>query len=1471
MADSSQKFIARNRAPRVQIEYDVELYGAEKKVQLPFVMGVMADLTGKSKVPQPSVADRTFLEIDVDNFDARMKALAPRAAFSVPNTLTGEGNLSVDLTFESMKDFSPGAIAAKVDALRPLLEARTQLQNLMAYMDGKSGAEALIEKILRTPSLLAAVSASEPSADTETALESLRGIDLPEEAADESSSILSDLAGQAPVEAKTEDGSEGVLDSLRGQAPEEKDEADATSGILEGLATGEPAAEQAEDETADVLKDLAGSEPSQDPGADTVTDVLAGIASTAPAAEDAGPDIDDVLGGIEATDTATPPEKDDAAQVLQGLSQSPVEEEETQDDLSAALDSLPETEDSDAPDTALAALDSLTAIEPEDTAEDDVGDILGGLASAEETDPDSDEEEALKALDTLTTAAPPPEQEETEDMLADILGSVPEDTSDAEEETAQAEALSSLASIEVSDSGAPEDDVAALLEGLAEPETDAVEEADTTEDALQSLAEVETGDSEEDDSDLDDILGGISEEEPTGGNDTDEGGADDILSDLGLSDSHDDEEAEGEDTAQVAALSSLTLVEVSETEAPEDDVAALLEGLAEPETDAAEASDTAEDALNSLAEVETGDSEEADPDLDDILGGISEEDRVGDDDADEGDADDILSDLGLSDEAEETAAEDSDLDDLLGDLTADEEPEGQADQMQEEDDLAALLQDATEVQEPDDAPDDDLAALLADDDEEVSEAEPSDADFDLDALLADETSDDSDEAEEAAEEAAGDDLDDLLSGFEEDASDDADEDDLDSLLAGLGDEASEEKEPDEITDEAENSDDLDALLTDLDDPGDDLDALLAGEETADTADDDDLDDLLAGLASEDEDAGGDDLDDLLGDLTADETAKEEVAPPAAAEAEADKDPEFAFGTLSADRPEPQKLVRKRFRMALFGDFSGRAARGIVETGDALAARKAVLLDPDTVEDVIESFATELVLPIGKDGAGIAVKLGTLDDLHPDELFENVALFSELVGLRKQLQSGATADHAAATLRAWAEKHGTRAHAPKTRSAGSSVPADRRLSAFQQLIGDTGNALRQASPVEEMLARIVGPHIRALPDPDVAAMQVAVDEALSDAMRLVLHHPEFQSVEAQWRALDLIARSVEVDDSLEVMLYDVSAEELAADLAAADDLTQSGFARLLTEEPLDEENGRGGYSALIGLYGFEETPPHAELLGRIARVAAHVDAPFFAAMSPAFLAVPKKERPKLVAEAWDTLQGMSEAGHLGLVSPRFLLRRPYGAKSDPIYEFDFEEFTEAEGLRGMLWANPVVLVAILLARSFKANGAAMQLGSIMSLGGMPYHYVNDRFGDQVALPCTERNIDLDKIAMANERGFMAIAAVKGRDELRLTSFQSVKGGEILGPWTGLPAPEPSPPDPRKAASAAGGEDIAPGSDGGDDDDLNLDDLGLEDLDLDTGGDDGGDLDDLLASFEDIDEDSGDDDGMDADLAALLDDL
>lgn len=166
--ESSQKFIARNRAPRVQIEYDVEIYGSEKKIQLPFIMGVMADLSGKPEEPLEPLEDRDFLEIDIDNFDDRLKAMKPRVAFRVPNVLTGEGSLGIDLTFEHMDDFSPAAVASRVDGLSDLLQARSQLANLITYMDGKGGAEELITKALNDPALLQSLaSAPKPSQGTE--------------------------------------------------------------------------------------------------------------------------------------------------------------------------------------------------------------------------------------------------------------------------------------------------------------------------------------------------------------------------------------------------------------------------------------------------------------------------------------------------------------------------------------------------------------------------------------------------------------------------------------------------------------------------------------------------------------------------------------------------------------------------------------------------------------------------------------------------------------------------------------------------------------------------------------------------------------------------------------------------------------------------------------------------------------------------------------------------------------------------------------------------------------------------------------------------------------------------------------------------------------------------------------------------------------------------------------------------------
>lgn len=160
MSDSGQKFISRNRKPRVHITYE-DPYDANRLVEIPFVMGVMADLSGNaSEVEKPDVAERGFLDIDMDNFERRMAAIQPAVAFRVDNKLTDEtgDQLPVKLTFSSMDDFGPAQVARQVPALARLLEARTQLANLLRYMDGKVSAEDALKKLLADKDLMRALS-----------------------------------------------------------------------------------------------------------------------------------------------------------------------------------------------------------------------------------------------------------------------------------------------------------------------------------------------------------------------------------------------------------------------------------------------------------------------------------------------------------------------------------------------------------------------------------------------------------------------------------------------------------------------------------------------------------------------------------------------------------------------------------------------------------------------------------------------------------------------------------------------------------------------------------------------------------------------------------------------------------------------------------------------------------------------------------------------------------------------------------------------------------------------------------------------------------------------------------------------------------------------------------------------------------------------------------------------------------------
>src|SRR5581483_5499965 len=381
--------------------------------------------------------------------------------------------------------------------------------------------------------------------------------------------------------------------------------------------------------------------------------------------------------------------------------------------------------------------------------------------------------------------------------------------------------------------------------------------------------------------------------------------------------------------------------------------------------------------------------------------------------------------------------------------------------------------------------------------------------------------------------------------------------------------------------------------------------------------------------------------------------------------------EVNFGSMraAASRPAPRKSGS--FRMALLGDFSGRANSGKLDTGGALAARKPLKVDCDNLDAVLKRFGVKLRLPLGPDGAVIELAVNSMDDLHPDQLFNNLPIFSEMAGLRQRLKTPSTFAKAAKELQAWA---GTKAvRTPRFRPRGASIPANGKLSDFARLIGAPTVVAKSSTPIAEMLKQAVGPYVVPAKDPRQDELVETVDSALAATMRSVLHHPDFQCFEGLWRSVDMLVRRLETDEHLQIVLYDLTAEEIAGDLSKADALENSGLYKILVEQPALDA-AQGPLALVIGNYTFEQTPPHAELLGRLARIVAQSQTAFVAGVGSSCLETKPGDLHPLIKQAWGALAEMPEAAYLALAVPRFLLRAPYGERTDPIESFDFEEFT-----------------------------------------------------------------------------------------------------------------------------------------------------------------------------------------------------
>ena len=500
----------------------------------------------------------------------------------------------------------------------------------------------------------------------------------------------------------------------------------------------------------------------------------------------------------------------------------------------------------------------------------------------------------------------------------------------------------------------------------------------------------------------------------------------------------------------------------------------------------------------------------------------------------------------------------------------------------------------------------------------------------------------------------------------------------------------------------------------------------------------------------------------------------------------------SFGRLDqATRAAPGPV----FRLALLGDFSGRAARGVLETGEKLASRKPLKVDVDNLDAVLARLAPAITIPLGDEGT-VEVQIAEMDDFHPDQLVEALPVFEQLLQLRRNLMSRAGFDRASKEVLSWAGAEPL--PPPESRKPrGGAIATDRKLSDFARL---TGRPAAAEADTDDLIRRLVGPYIVAKTDSRQEALVARVDAALSDAMRRVLHSPEFQSAEALWRGVEMLVRRIETGAQLQIVLYDISAEELAADLAAADDLKDSALYSALVEQPaLDEQ--AGPLSFLAGLYGFELSPPHADLLARVAQIAAAAGAPFVASIGPDPLRTPEHEWHPLIRAAWKELRALPAAAYLGLAAPRFLLRIPYGKKTDPIDAFAFEEFTRQDGLSGMLWGNPALLMGMLAAQSWKEKGQTMTLGDKAVVGDLAVYVVTDSDGDQVALPCTERLFTERAAAGIVATGVNPVVSIRGRPEVRMAGFASLAGPSLAGRWAPIGA-KPAAPAAKPAAAVPG---------------------------------------------------------------------
>ena len=502
--------------------------------------------------------------------------------------------------------------------------------------------------------------------------------------------------------------------------------------------------------------------------------------------------------------------------------------------------------------------------------------------------------------------------------------------------------------------------------------------------------------------------------------------------------------------------------------------------------------------------------------------------------------------------------------------------------------------------------------------------------------------------------------------------------------------------------------------------------------------------------------------------------------------------DFTFNIDTQDNPADEALKKQDdtpLCISILGNFSGRQN---IEDAGSIEQRVFKEIDRFDYDDVLADYGINLHLAMQGDDNVIEVPISKYKDFHPDQLYKNVDVFSKFRDLRQRLQNNATFDAAAKEIQGWliadenpkeiddlpiTEDKAEQEIEAAAAAEPEAIPAENLL---DSILDETAKKIDvtefddKVSLVDGFIREIMSSRVKVTATPRKDEMLAAVDESISESMRAILHHPDFQALESAWQAVRFLVRRVKSGKSLKIYLLDVSKDALTQDLSQ-DDITQSGLYRLFC----DSSHGDTDWSYIAGDYHFQADIDDMLLLSQLGFVARRSGATFISSADEklvgceAFSKTPDVNRWDFeiednISQAWSLLRKSDVAKHISLALPSFLIREPYSAVANPIKSFSFEELLAPVRHEQYLWANAAFLKIEQLARSFLKSGWDMRPGESAMTEDLPLHSYEDK-GKTVIQPCAEIPLTETGAARIIKQGIIPLWSVKNRDQVHSGDF------------------------------------------------------------------------------------------------------